>query len=550
MTPLVAVCAVPAEPQLVPAPALLSRSEGQFELRADATVHCAPQFELALSALRLLVSPATGFDFVATQSSASAAIRCLYDEQLPQEGYRLSVSPAGIDISAATDAGVFYALQTLRQLLPAEIYGVERVARNWVMPAVTVVDQPRFGWRGMHLDVGRHFMPVAFIKKYIDLLALHKMNRFHWHLTEDQGWRIEIKQYPRLTEVGAQRAQTVTRFSLLGGAEDMLYDGTPHGGFYTQEEIRDVVAYAAARHVVVVPEIEFPGHAQAAIAAYPELGNTDVQLKVKEEWGISKNTLKPSPETLAFYRNVFTEVMTLFPSQYIHIGGDEAPKDQWRESPYAQQRISELGLADERELQSWLISQMDEFLTANGRKLIGWDEIMQGGLSSNATVMSWRGMKPGARAALRGHDVVMAPNTFTYFDYYQADESSEPRAFPFYISLEDVYGFEPVPASLPEEFHRHILGGQGQLWTELMKTPEHVEYMAFPRAAALSEVLWSPANARDYEQFSSRLGGHLARLDQLDVNYRPLGGDELTFGGKIRQLLIKNLMAAYFWWSD
>ncbi|MDX1735598.1 MAG: beta-N-acetylhexosaminidase [Halioglobus sp.] len=548
MSAPLAIASDSAALSLVPVPQRMERPEGEFALHLDATLYTAPVFRHAPRSLRLLLSPATGFTFERVADSAAAAIRVLHDGELGPEAYVLRVGAGGVDITAAADAGVFYALQTLRQLLPTDVYSQTPVERQWAVPFVAIEDAPRFGWRGLHLDVGRHFMPVDFVKRYIDLLAAHKMNRFHWHLTEDQGWRIEIRQYPKLTEIGSVRAQTVQGFPGFSRKE-LGYDGTPHGGFYTQEEVREVVAYAAQRHVTVVPEIEFPGHAQAAIASYPELGNTGKQLKVKEEWGISKNTLKPSDETLQFYRNVLTEVMALFPSEYIHIGGDEAPKDQWEESPYAQQRIRELGLANENELQSWLIQQMDDFLSANGRRLVGWDEIMQGGLSSNATVMSWRGMAPGAKAARQGHDVIMAPTTYTYFDYYQGDDSKEPTALPFYLPLREVYSFEPIPAKLPPEFHRHILGGQGQLWTEMMKTPEHVEYMAYPRAVALSEVLWSSPAGRNYEEFLPRLDAHLQRLDRLQVNYRPPGDDELTLKGKIKQLLFKAALRVYLWWN-
>ncbi|SVC35927.1 uncharacterized protein METZ01_LOCUS288781, partial [marine metagenome] len=292
------------------------------------------------------------------------------------------------------------------------------------------------------------------------------------------------------------------------------------------------------------------GHAQAAIAAYPELGNTGEQLKVMEDWGISKNTLKPSDETLDFYRNVLTEVMVLFPSPYIHIGGDEAPKDQWEESPFGQQRMEQLGLTDANELQSWLIQQMDDFLAANGRRLIGWDEIMQGGLSSNATVMSWRGMERGIQAAEAGHDVIMAPTQWTYFDYYQADPDVEPLAIGSYTPLDQVYHFEPKPAGPPPEVRQRILGAQGQLWTEFMKTPEHVEYMAYPRAAALAEVVWSPRENRNYDNFLQRLPRHMQRLEVLGVNYRPPGNDELDAWDSLKQWLFHKAIGIYFWFSD
>jgi hexosaminidase len=535
---------------VVPIPASVIEGEAEFHLSSSTTIAVAPELARSRDAVRMLLAPATGFPYAEADEGRSAGIQVVYDRERPAEGYRLEVTGSGIEISASADAGVFYALQTLRQLLPADIYSSAPVEKNWAVPALVIEDEPRFQWRGLHLDVGRHFMPVEFVKKYIDLLAVHKLNTFHWHLTEDQGWRIEIKRYPKLTEIGSVRAQTVMGHPLFKSADELEFDGTPHGGFYTQDEVREVVAYAQERHVTIVPEIEFPGHAQAAIAAYPELGNTGKQLKVRENWGISKNTIKPSEETLEFYRNVLAEVIELFPSQYIHIGGDEAPKDQWEESEYAQARIKELGLKDANELQSWLIQQMDDFLTTNGRRLIGWDEIMQGGLSSNASVMSWRGMKRGIKAAEAGHDVVMAPTEWTYLDYYQADSSVEPLAIGSYLPLQKVYSFDPAPASMPENVRSHILGAQGQLWTEFMQTSDHVEYMAYPRAVALSEVVWSPQSQRSFEDFYPRLEGHLARLDKLEVNYRPLGNDELTFKGKIKQGIFNIGVAIYHWVSE
>lgn len=547
---------------LVPKPVQMKLLSGAYIFESEITVRASHRFSEPDSVLARLLGPASGIEFVAsakagTRAAAgdgtedgteqSAAITIDYLEHLGSEAYELDVTQQGVHISAASDAGVFYAVQTLRQLLPADIYRTTLVQREWSIPAVSITDEPRFRWRGMHLDVGRHFMPVEFVKKFVDLLAVHKLNTFHWHLTEDQGWRIEIKRYPKLTQVGSMRAQTVTGNSIFKDDEELEYDGLAHGGYYTQDEVRAVVAYAAQRHINVVPEIEFPGHAGAAIASYPELGNTGAQLKVMEKWGINKNTLKPSQETLEFYRNVLSEVVALFPSKYIHIGGDEAPKDQWQESEFAQQRIAELGLADEHELQSWMIGQMDKFLAANGRKLIGWDEIMEGGLSETAAVMSWRGMKPGLRAAAAGHDVVMAPTRWTYFDYYQADSSAEPLAIGFYTPLSDVYAFDPAPADLPDDTRRHILGAQGQLWTEFMPNSEHVEYMAFPRAVALSEVLWSPQDTRNYADFQARLPAHLQRLDTLQVNYRPLGNDEQSLGGRLETFLMRTAMEVYFW---
>jgi hexosaminidase len=420
-------------------------------------------------------------------------------------------------------AGLFYAVQTLRQLLPAEIFrGAPSGEVDWSMPAVTVEDYPRFAWRGAHLDVGRHFMPKEFVKKYIDLLALHKLNTFHWHLTEDQGWRIEIKQYPKLTEVGSCRKETLVGRQGRDQSQ-WKFDATPHCGFYTQEDAREVVAYAKARFINVVPEIEMPGHAIAAIAAYPELGLADPPKEVATRWGVFSDILNAEPSTIAFMQNVLTEVMAIFPSRYIHIGGDEANKDKWKVDPRIQAHIKELGLANEDALQSWFIRQMDTFLTSKGRRLVGWDEILQGGLAENAVVMSWRGVKGGIEAARAGHDVVMAPTSNTYLDYYQSkDQAHEPLAIGGFLPLETVYAYDPIPPDLEPQFAKHILGAQAQVWTEYIPDPKHAEYMAFPRLTALAEVVWAPKERKDYADYLVRLKSDLQRLQALDVNYRPL----------------------------
>ena len=398
---------------------------------------------------------------------------------------------------------------------------------TWSVPGVEIEDVPRFGWRGAHLDVSRSFMPKEFVKKYIDLLALHKLNRFHWHLTDDQGWRIEIKKYPRLTEIGGWRRQT-----LVGVQHDYtdstqwVYDGRPHGGFYTQDDVREIVAYAAARYITVVPEIEMPGHAQAAIAAYPQLGNTGQQLEVLAHWGVDENILNPSDSTIRFMQDVLAEVLALFPGRYIHTGGDEAPKAQWQASPVAQARIRQLGVKNENELQTWMTDQMSEFLSARGRSLVGWDEILEGGvagLAPNAIVMSWRGMAGGIAAAQAGHDVVMAPTSHTYFDYLQSrDSAAELPGQGGFLPLDTVYAFDPVPPTLTPDQAAHVLGAQGQVWTEYIRHPKDVEYMAFPRLVALAEVVWTPRERKDLADFHVRLEKHLTRLNILDVNYRPL----------------------------
>ncbi|MEY4608053.1 MAG: hypothetical protein RL625_270, partial [Gemmatimonadota bacterium] len=424
------------------------------------------------------------------------------------EGYRLQVASSGVTIASASAAGRFYALQTLQQLVEA--------ANGGRIPAVTIADAPRFSWRGLHLDVGRHFQPVDFIKRYLDLMARYKLNVFHWHLTEDQGWRIEIKKYPRLTEVGSCRKETI----LAKHFDPYVGDGTRYCGFYTQEEIREVVAYAAARQITVVPEIEMPGHTVAALAAYPQYACTPGPFEVLTIWGVSEEIFCPTEATFAFLQDIMTEVLALFPSRFIHIGGDEAPKTRWDASPVAQEVIRREGLKDSHELQSWFIQRMERWLAARDRRLIGWDEILEGGLPQGATVMSWRGIGGGIAAARAGHDVVMTPTSHLYFDYYQGDERFEPLAIGGLLTLERVYSYEPIPDALTPDQARHILGAQGNVWTEYLKTGASVEYMAFPRALALAEVTWSPRERRSWSSFESRLPQALRTLDKLGVNYR------------------------------
>jgi hexosaminidase len=483
------------------------------------------------------IAPATGFDLrvrvgAPTSGNRIVFLRAPRDTSLGTEGYRLSVAPSVIRITSAAPAGAFYAAQSLRQLLPPEIFRDAPLAgMKWTIPAVTIVDRPRFAWRGMHLDVSRHFMPKEFVKKYIDLLALHKMNSFHWHLTDDQGWRIEIEKYPRLTSIGAWRSQTLIGKAQRDSALD-VYDHKPHGGFYTQDDVREIVEYARARFVRIVPEIEMPGHSQAAIAAYPSLGNFGDTVPVWPRWGVTPHILNPSDTTIAFMQDILTEVVALFPGEFIHIGGDEAIKPEWKASPRAQAKIKALGISPddpsnprdfraENELQSWFTTQMDHFLTAHGRRLVGWDEILEGGLAPNAVVMSWRGTAGGLAAARAGHDVIMTPGDYTYFDHYQSrSTATEPLAIGGFLPLDSVYAYEPVPAELEPQFAPHILGAQGQVWTEYIEGPKNVEYMAFPREAALAEVLWTPKARRDFTDFSARLPVEFARLQALDVNYR------------------------------
>lgn len=518
---------------VIPRPVQMTRRTGAF-LLTPATVIVTDRATRQIGyQLADWIDPATGYRLAvgAAPGTATRTISLRIDpalSQLGDEGYHLTVSGTRITIRARHPAGVFYGVETLRQLLPAQIFRAAPVTGvTWTVPAVDIEDMPRFSWRGAHLDVSRSFMPKEFVKKYVDLLALHKLNRFHWHLTDDQGWRIEIKKYPLLTSVGAWR-----RNSLIGvqhnyaDSTQWVYDSVPHGGFYTQDDIREVVAYAAARYITVVPEIEMPGHAQAAIAAYPSLGNTGQQLEVLSHWGVDENILNPSDSAIHFMQDVLTEVLALFPSPWIHTGGDEAPKAQWQTSPVAQARIRALGLRDENHLQSWMTAQMSQWLAARGRSLIGWDEILEGGtegLAPNAVVMSWRGIQGGIAAAQAGHDVVMTPTSNTYFDYYQSqDRQHEPMAIGGFLPLDTVYAYEPIPPALDSLQAKHVLGTQGQIWTEYQRTPKNVEFMVFPRLVALAEVAWTPRERKDFGDFTARLTQHFKRLNALDVNYRSL----------------------------
>jgi hexosaminidase len=429
------------------------------------------------------------------------------DSTMEEEAYTLEISESGIAISAGGGKGVFYALTSLYQMMAASDEGT--------LPAVRIEDTPRFEWRGMHLDVARHFFSVEEVKRYIDYLALYKMNTFHWHLTEDQGWRIEIKQYPKLTEIGAWRKGT-----MVGHYRDQTWDSVRYGGFYTQEDIKEVVAYAQKRFITVVPEIEMPGHSLAALAAYPELACTDGPFEVGTSWGVYEDVYCPKEETFAFLENVLLEVMELFPSEYIHIGGDEVPKKRWKECAYCQELMAREGLANEEELQSWFIQRIERFLNSHGRQIIGWDEILEGGLAPNAAVMSWRGTQGGIEAAKEQHKVVMSPGSPCYFDHYQVQPTDqEPIAIGGFNPLDRVYAYEPVPAELGPEEAEYIMGAQGNVWTEYMKTFEHVEYMALPRMAALAEVLWTPSAQKEYTGFLERLRSNTRILDYRGANY-------------------------------
>lgn len=507
---------------LFPRPQLIDRNEGSFTLNANTRIH-APERRLG-DMLAQYLKPATGFPLpvgaAGEPSNKRNVIRLVEGRDLGSpEAYCLTAASDEVVLYACAPAGFVRGFQTLRQLLPPQILAVERAEGvDWRIPALNISDWPAFGWRGLHLDVGRHMFPLAFIKRFIDLLAFYKFNTFHWHLTEDQGWRIEIKKYPKLTEVGAYRAETC-----LPG-DRRKFDGVPYGGFYTQDQIREVVAYAGERGITVVPEIELPGHSLAALTAYPELGCVGKDYRVRASWGIDENIYcAGNDDVFRFLKDVFSEVLELFPSEFIHVGGDEAPKARWKRCPACQARIKAEGLKDEDELQSWFVRQFDSWLGDRGRRLIGWDEILEGGLAPNATVMSWRGSDGGIQAANAGHDVVMTPTTYCYLDYYQAEDfASEPPALSRYLPLRKAYEFVVVPGAIADDKRHHILGGQGNLWTEYIPTSDHLEYMAYPRAIALAEVLWSHPERRDYGAFLRRLRGHLPCLDTLGVNYRPL----------------------------
>jgi hexosaminidase len=436
-------------------------------------------------------------------------------KNLASEDYSLQVHASHVVIAASTAKGQFYALQTLFQLLPTQIFSSTKAANaKWNIPACVIFDHPRYAYRGLHLDVSRHFFPVSFVKKYIDLLAMHKMNSFHWHLTDDQGWRIEIKKYPKLTQIGSKRKET-----MKGHYTDQTYDQTPYGGFYTQEEIKDVIRYAQSKYVNIIPEIEMPGHALAALAAYPELGCKGSGYEVGTRWGVYDEVFCPTEKTFSFLEDVLSEVIALFPSQYIHIGGDECPKISWKENEFCQNLMKKEGLKDEHELQSYFIKRIDRFLTQKGKKIIGWDEILEGGISPNATIMSWRGIEGGVAAAKQKHDAIMTPGSHCYLDYYQSDPATEPLAIGGFLPLEKVYAYNPTPAELNTEEAKHILGVQGNVWSEYIKTSDKAEYMAYPRATALSEVAWTPPNLKNYKDFTERLKVHFERLTNLGVNY-------------------------------
>lgn len=504
---------------IIPAPVKITKAAGGFVLSQQTRILADTVNNKAVTFLadylqqkwnlRIQVAPNTG-----NVSANSIILTSAGTENLPAEGYRLTVTPQHITVSGK-GAGLFYGIQSLIQLLPLQKAGSVNI------PCVTVEDYPRFGYRGMHLDVSRHFFSVEMVKKYIDLMATYKLNTFHWHLTDDQGWRIEIKKYPKLTQVGSQRAQTV-----IGNYHDRTpqqYDNTPHGGFYTQDQVRDVVRYAAERYINIVPEIEMPGHATAALTAYPEFScDPGKQYQVAQTWGVFKDIYCPTDKTFAFLEDVLTEVMELFPSKYIHIGGDEVPKDAWEKSAYCQNLIKKLKLKNEHGLQSYFIQRIEKFVNSKGRSIIGWDEILEGGLAPNATVMSWRGEAGGIEAAKQHHSVIMTPGSGgLYLDNAQGKSDQEPVGIGGYAPLSKTYSYNPTPAVLTPDQQKYIIGVQANMWTEYIPTDSKLEYQLLPRMLALAEVAWSPLANKDYKDFAeTRLPRHLARLDDAGFNYR------------------------------
>jgi hexosaminidase len=453
---------------------------------------------------------------IAAADTARITIRLRPELGASPESYTLLVSREDVRIEAVAVQGALHAVQTVRQLLPDEVFSPNPARSAPLQASCAVIsDAPWFPWRGAMLDVARHFMPLDFVLRFVDLLAAHKFNTLHLHLTDDQGWRLEIGRYPLLTQVGAWRDGTMI------GHKDSRHDGVPHGGYYSKADIKQIVRHAAARGVTVVPEIDFPAHTQAAIAAYPWLSDTGRQVPVATGWGNSEHVLNVTDRTLDFCEGVLDEVMALFPSRYVHVGGDECPKAQWRASAQVQARISELGLSDENALYSWFLRQLTRFVLARGRRPVAWVENNEGAMPDRTTVMSWRGEDGGVTAARLGHDVIMTPMTRTYFDQYQSsDRSSEPLATGGLIDVPSVHGYQPIPKWLEPRYHHHVLGSQFQVWTEYIRTPSHAEYMAFPRACALADALWNPQS--DLDDFNRRLAEHLGRLRALGVSYRPV----------------------------
>ncbi|MBL7812495.1 MAG: beta-N-acetylhexosaminidase [Bacteroidetes bacterium] len=511
------IAALQAQPALVPAPQSVAPGKGEYHPQEVLIVFIDPALGHGEEVLAA-VSWFTDMMPVKARKKARRGLVILHNKNIKMDGYTLSVTKKQIRIEASNAAGAFYALQTLRQLRTDPLvwqHDGKPFQRRQLgtLPVLTIQDTAVFRWRGMHLDESRHFFGLEFVKKYLDLMALHKMNVFHWHLTDDQGWRIEIKQYPELTRTGAWR-----NGSMVGRYKDNRVDSIRYGGYYTQDEIKEVVEYARRRFINVVPEIEMPGHSLAALASYPEYSCTGGTFEVAKTWGGFPDVYCPGNDAaLQFLKNIVDEVIPLFPFAYFHIGGDECEKTRWKSCPKCQQRMKDKGLNTEEELQSWFVQTMETHLNDKGKILVGWDEILEGGLAPNAVVMSWRGTAGGIEAARQKHDVVMSPGKPCYFDHYQSKDSTEPVAIGGYNPVEAVYAYKPVPEDLNAEEKKHILGAQGNVWTEYMPNSKQVEYMVFPRQCALAEALWTAKPDRDYTDFVKRMQQHIVRLQMMDV---------------------------------
>lgn len=505
---------------VVPRPQHVEQTDGSFTVSAKTPLYIdndTEEMRRIAGFLNGKLGVAAGFELDIRVAYSDSEGRGIFfrNAGLRPESYALHVRPERIVIEYGDGAGAFYALQTLFQLLPTDVFADHKVRGvKWRVPCCDIEDAPRFPYRGMHLDCCLHFFDIEFLKKFIDDMAMHKVNRFHWHLTEDQGWRLEIKKYPLLTEKGQWRRETV-----IGSLKSGIYDGTPHGGFYSQEEVRDLVRYAQERYVTIIPEIEMPGHALAAISCYPELScGLEDHYETATKWGVFKQVFCPKDETFKFLEDVMDEVFELFPSRLVHIGGDECPKASWKQCPHCQALIKKEGLKDEFELQSWFIRRMEKYINSKDHEIIGWDEILQGGLAPNAKVMSWLGEEGGIKAAQQHHEVVMAPYPKYYLDYWQADPDSEPLAMDGVTVLRTMYDYEPVPAVLTPEEAEYIIGVEGCVWTEYIATPERVEYMAWPRMCAIAESGWY-SGAKDWDGFTRRLEKHMERLDNMNIGY-------------------------------
>ncbi len=542
------------EPAIIPQPQNLTRLEGSFKLAPDSRIYADSSSAETAQLLASKLRQSTGWQFPVSDKSSpelkgTDGILLTTrgaDANLGAEGYELVVDKNSVVIRAPTQTGLFYGAQTLLQLLPPETFSAKTTSGVvWEIPCGKITDQPRFGWRGLMLDVSRHFYTKAEVKRYLDNMALHKLNRFHWHLVDDNGWRVEIKKYPKLTDVGAWRSDI--GFGLDPKDTTAYGKDGRYGGFYTQEDIREVVAYATKLHITVVPEIEMPGHSIAALAAYPQFSCTGQPQSTDIGAGVHAGVYCAGKDaTFDFLKDVLAEVIPLFPGKYIHIGGDEVPKDNWKKCDQCQARIKENGLKNEHELQSYFIRRIEKIINAQGRSLMGWSEIREGGLAESAALMDWIG--GGAESAASGHDVVMSPTSHSYFDYYQSrDTANEPKAIGGFLPLKVVYEFEPMPAKLAPDLRHHILGGQGNLWTEYIPNARRLDYMTYPRACALAEIVWSPKEARDWVGFQKRLTTHQQRLDQLGVNYRLNRPDTKTHIGGWTPAQLKAELAPLDW---